>query len=299
MNRNDRKSPFALMTCAMLIFGTIGIFRRMIPLSSALLACWRGLVGAAFLLAVQGIRKHSLRFHVSKKQLAGLVVSGVLIGLNWILLFEAYHYTTIATATLCYYMQPTIVVLLSPVFFRERLTGKKLLCAAAAVAGMVLVSGVAEGGVPQWSELKGILMGLGAAVLYATVVIMNKRLTGIDPYEKTILQLASAAIALLPYLLCTEDFSAIQPEPAVIGCLLVVGLVHTGMAYAMYFGSMERLRAQTVAILSYIDPLTALLLSALLLHEAMTPLQIAGTVLILGATVCSELLPERRPKAQN
>ena len=296
----SKNKPLAGLLGSMLIFGTIGIFRRFIPLSSTLLACARGFMGAAFLLVILALRPR--RSGTPSARLSGgvillLLLSGAFIGVNWILLFEAYNYTTVATATLCYYMQPTIVILLSPLILREKLTLKKGLCALAAVIGMIFVSGVADGGLPTAAELRGILCGLGAAVFYAAVVMMNKKLPGIDAYKKTILQLLSAAVVLLPYLLLTEDFSAVSLDLRAWILLLLVGFVHTGLAYALYFGSLDGLSAQTAAIGSYLDPVTALLLSALLLDEKMTLLSACGAVLILGAALLSELeLPQRSRK---
>jgi len=191
------------------------------------------------------------------------------------------------------------VILLSPLFFRERLTGKKLICTAAALAGMALVSGIfgtgGGGGAAgtaglQGDSLRGILYGLGAAVLYASVVILNKRLRGVDPYRKTILQLGSAAVCLLPWLLMTGQFSEVEADARSLLLLLVVGIVHTGIAYALYFGSNDGLRAQTIALFSYIDPVSALIFSVLLLHEPMTAAGMAGAVLILGAAFAGEVL---------
>lgn len=279
---------YSMFIGAMLIFGTIGIFRRKIGLSSAILACFRGLSGAAFLVLVVWLQKKKIRHGIGKKKVFLLMLTGALIGINWMLLFEAFNFTSVATATLCYYMQPTIVILLAPIFFKEKLTLKKLLCALVAIAGMVLVSGVAETGIPQTGEMKGILCGLGAAAFYAGVVILNKLLTGIDAYEKTIIQLTSAAVVLIPYLLFTQDFSSISIQGSELLMLLIVGFVHTGIAYAMYFGSVDRLKAQTIAIFSYIDPVSALILSALILRENMTVLGIMGAVMILGAAFVSE-----------
>ena len=198
----ENRKAYASLCAAMLIFGTIGIFRRNIPFSSGLLAFSRGLLGSVFLLIFVALRRHRLG-RIEKKQLALLIVSGAVIGVNWILLFEAYNYTTVAVATMCFYMQPTIVILLSPVLFREKLSVKKGLCALAAIIGMVFVSGVAEGAMPGAQDAKGIAFGLAAAVLYAAAVIMNKRIRVEDAYEKTIVQLLSAAAVLLPYLLLT------------------------------------------------------------------------------------------------
>lgn len=285
--RNDTKS-LVMLIGSMLIFGTVGIFRRYIPLPSALLACCRGLIGSAFLLVLMGIKKGKKRQKLGAKKTAALALMGALIGLNWLLLFEAYNYTTVATATLCYYMQPTIVILLSPLVFREKLTLMKGLCAFAAVIGMVCVSGVMDSGMPSLSEMKGILCGLGAAVLYATVVIVNKKLPGIDAYQKTTIQLFSAAIIMVPYLLLGQDFAEVSCDAKAIVMLLIVGLVHTGICYAAYFKSIEGLRAQSVALFSYLDPVTALILSALILHESMSVWGMIGAVLILGAAIVGE-----------
>lgn len=292
-NKNDKKS-LILFVSAMLIFGTVGIFRRFIPVSSALLACFRGLSGALFLVIPAFIRKKKLRNNIGKKNFLILIVTGILIGLNWILLFEAYNYTTVATATLCYYMEPTIVVLLSPLVLKEKLTVKKSLCALAAIVGMVFVSGVIEGGGMSFTDLKGVLFGLGAAVLYSAVVLMNKKVPGIDAYEKTTIQLFSASIILVPYLLIFEDFTAIKLNALAIIMMIIVGLLHTGIAYAMYFGSMDGLQAQSIAIFSYLDPIFAVILSAVLLREPMTLFGIIGAVLIIGAAMISEVTFKRK-----
>ena len=285
---NDKKS-LLMLASSMVIYGTIGIFRRYIPLSSGLLACARGFIGALFLLGLLAVRGQPLRLIGLGRKWLLLVLSGALIGFNWIFLFEAYNYTTVAAATLCYYMQPVIVVLCSPFLFHESLPPRKLLCVAAALLGMVFVSGVPDSGLPSPGEAKGIAYGLAAAVLYASVVMLNKKIPGVGTYEKTILQLASAAVVLVPYLAVTEDFSGLSFSPLAVVMILILGVVHTGFAYALYFGSMDGLRAQTVALFSYIDPVTAIILSALILHEKMTVFGVIGAVLVLGSTIVSEL----------
>ena len=184
----ENRKAYASLCSAMLIFGTIAIFRRNIPFSSGLLAFSRGLLGGVFLLIFVAVKHHRME-KVEKKQLALLILSGAIIGVDWILLFEAYNCTTVAVATMCFYMQPTIVILLSPVLFREKLSVKKGLCALAAILGMVFVSGVAEGAPPGAQDAKGIAFGLAAAVLYAATVIINKKIKVEDAYEKTIVQL--------------------------------------------------------------------------------------------------------------
>jgi RarD protein len=289
---NDRRSILMLVS-SMLIFGTIGIFRKYIPVSSAFLACSRGILGGVCILVFLRFGKKTAAEKIPRRTLAGLVVSGILIGINWILLFEAYNHTTVAVATLCYYMQPTIVMLLSPLVFREKLTGRKAVCAAVSVAGMVLVSGVAGNGGTRGASVQGILLGLGAAVFYSAVVIMNKLIRGVSAYRKTTVQLLSAGLVMIPYLLLTGGFGVDGFTLPVVILLLVVGLVHTGVAYVLYFGSMDRLRVQTVAILSYIDPVSALLFSAVLLREPLSLPGVIGAVMIIGSAMAAEFRTQK------
>lgn len=286
---NNNTKSVMLFTASMLIFGTIGIFRRYIPLPSAFLACFRGAAGAIFLLLPAKLQNQKRKHKISVRDFVRLMLTGGLMGLNWIFLFEAYCYTSVATATLCYYMQPTIIILLSPIFFKERITLKKGICTIIAVIGMLFVSGIGEKGLSTTSEVRGILFGLTAAALYAAVVIMNKKTPGISGYTKTIIQLFFAAIVLLPYVLIAGQPVKEAFTPFSIGMLFVVGFIHTGVAYALYFSSMDGLSAQTVAVLSYLDPVSALILSAVMLGEAMTVFGIIGAVMIIGAALASEV----------
>ncbi len=283
----ERKSRLALIG-SMCIFGTIGILRKYIDLPSSVIALVRGAVGVVFLLCLVGLTGKKLNRAAIRDNLWILLLSGVFIGFNWILLFEAYCYTSVATATLSYYMAPILVVLASPLVLKEKLTGKKLLCVGTALVGMVLVSGVFQAGFSGLCELRGVALGLGAAVLYASVILMNKKMGEISAYDKTIVQLAAAAVILLPYTLLTEDFSALTVDALGLVLLLVAGIVHTGAAYALYFGSIKALPVQTVALYSYMDPILAVVLSAVLLREPMTVGGVIGAVLILGAAFFSE-----------
>ena len=286
MNQTNDRRSLGMFIASMLIFGTVGIFRRSIPLPSAFLAFSRGILGGLFLLAFLRLRKKDGARRLPPGLLLPLAGTGAMIGFNWMLLFEAYNHTTVAVATLCYYMQPTIVILLSPLVFRERLTGRKAVCALISIAGMVLISGVTDGGGSR--DMTGILLGLGAAALYAGVVIMNKKIKGADAYQRTTVQLLAAGSVMIPYLLLTDGFSGVVFTPTTLLLLLAVGLIHTGAAYALYFGSMEGLAIQSIAVLSYIDPVSALLFSALLLREPLSLMNIIGAVLIIGSAMISE-----------
>lgn len=298
MKEKNNTASLLMFVISASIFGTIGLFRRYIPVSSSLLAFFRGVIGSLFLFLFVKLKKRPFAQGLGRRKCIGLVVTGALIGLNWVMLFEAYNYTSVATATLCYYMEPTIVMLLSPLLFREKLTGKKIICIIVSVIGMVFVSGAADSGLPGASELKGILFGLGAACLYSSVVIINKKLPGIDMYDKTVIQLFSAALIMIPYILLLDRsslsglFSVTASSAGAFGILaliLVVGLVHTGIAYALYFGSMDGLKTQTIALLSYLDPVTALLLSVFVLREPISAFGIIGAVLIIAAAIFGEI----------
>lgn len=277
-----------MLLTSVFIFGTIGILRRYIPLSSSLIALVRGGIGSVFLISLIYFSKKKLDMTAVRRNLLLLILSGAAIGFNWILLFEAYNYTSVATATLCYYLAPILVILASPFVLKESLTRHKLLCAAAALLGMVLVSGILEADFSGLAEMRGIVFGLGAAVLYASVILMNKKMVDICAYDKTILQLSMASIALLPYVLVTENWSAVTFSPLSATLLLIAGIVHTGIAYWLYFGSMEHLHSHTVALLSYLDPILAIVLSMVFLREPMSPAAAVGAVMILGAAYISE-----------
>ena len=242
---------------SMLVFGTIGLLRRFIDLPSAVIACFRGLLGCVLLLLLQRLRGRKPDLAALRRYLPALLISGGMIGFNWMLLFEAYRYTTIAVATLCYYMAPVLLIAFSPLLFKEKLTGRQIVCVLLAALGMVLVSGVLDG-----SELD------------------DGAMTG---------------IALAPYLLLTGGFAGLRVTPLSAGLMLLVSLTHTAIPYALYFGAMVRLPTQTVALMSYLDPITALLLSALVLHEPLSPAGLAGAALVLGATLLSELWDRKKP----
>lgn len=282
------KSARIGLLAAMVVFSTIGIFRRLIPLPSELIALVRGFTGGLFLIPFALRTEKEGRQSLTRRNLLLLFVSGALLGINWILIFEAYNRTSLAVATLCYYMAPVIVILLSPLFFKEKLTAKKGLCCLGAVIGMVLVSGVVTGGIS--GDMSGALFALSAAVLYGGCTMMNKLIKGVPPYTKTMMQLFSAGIVLLPFNWATGKLpllSAVGIKEVLL--LLVAGVLYTGIVYLLYFGSIEKLPMQTVAILSYTEPILAVVFSALLLSEPMGIIEAVGAVLVLGCTIASEV----------
>lgn len=285
---NQKKAKLE-MIISMVIFGTIGLVRRSIPYSSAMIAFFRGIIATLVLLLVHVIRRQPFDKAALKTNMVKLLVSGAMIGFNWVLLFEAYRYTTVSIATVCYYMAPVFIMISSPFTLGERITVKKAVCIILALSGVVLVSGILEpGSAASKDNLKGVLFGLGAALLYACVVTINKSISGVSGMDRTIFQMGPAALAVLPYWLLTDNVSAItwQVEPVIM--LLIAGLINTALAYDLYFASIQSLSAQSAALMSYIDPVVAIILSATLLREGMSVLSILGVILVLGSAIAGE-----------
>ena len=272
------------MVLSMLIFGTVGIFVKFINMPSGFIAMSRGFIGMLVILAVMRLTRQKINFVAIKEKLLLLVLSGAVMGFNWILLFESYNHTSVAVATVCYYMAPIFVIMASPFVLKESLNAKKKTCVCVALVGSVLVSGVLKTGV---SGLRGILLALGAAALYATVVVINKFLGSLPAYEKTAFQLGAAAVTVAPYALYT--MGELEYTELSVILLFTVGILHTGLTYTVYFGAIPKLKAATVAILSYIDPSSAVLLSAIILREKISLTELVGAVLIIGAAAVSEI----------
>ena len=282
--------PRVMLITSMGIFGTISVFVRNISLSSGEIALYRAVLAAILIGVYLLATKQKISFTNAKKELLLLLLSGMAMGINWILLFEAYNHTTVSSATLSYYFAPVIVILLSPIIFREKMTLKQIICFVMSTLGIVLITGI---GGSSGTNIIGILMGLGAACFYATVILLNKFIKGVDGIHRTFLQFLAAIITLIPYVLLTSGINVGTLNTKGWICLLVIGLVHTGITYCLYFSSIKELSGQKAAILSYIDPLVAVVISVTLLKEAITFWQIIGGIMILGFTLWNEL-PQRK-----
>ena len=281
-----------MLIISMAIFGTLGPFVRNIPVSSGELALYRAVLAALLISAYLLITGQKIPFADIKKEVPLLLASGIAMGINWILLFEAYKYTTVSAATLSYYFAPVIVTLVCPILFREKLTGKQLVCFLMSTVGLVLITGI--GDVGGGNDLIGILFGLGAAVFYAAVVLLNKFIKNVQGIHRTVLQFLAAVVTLIPYVLMTSGVTLNTMNAAGWVNLLIVGFIHTGLTYCLYFSSLKDLSGQKAAILSHIDPLVAVLVSVTVLGETMTLLQAAGGILILGFTLWNEITPKSK-----
>lgn len=283
-------NPRLMLVVSMTIFGTLGLFVRNIPVSSGELALYRAVLAALLIAAFLIVTRQKIPFANIKKEVPLLLASGVAMGINWILLFQAYKYTTVSLATLSYYFAPVIVTVVCPILFREKLTGKQIVCFVMSTVGLVLITGI--GDIGGGNDFIGILFGLGAAVFYATVILLNKFIKNVEGIHRTFLQFISAIVTLIPYVMLTSGVTLGSMNGFGWVNLLIVGLIHTGVTYCMYFSSLKELPGQKAAILSYIDPLVAVLISVTILGETMTWQQVVGGILILGFTLWNEISPK-------
>lgn len=281
------KSARLQLIITMMLFGTIGTLSRFINMPSSIICLGRAFIGALILAIYLKFSGKSLDKEAVKRNFGWLLLSAACMCVNWVCQFEAFKYTTVATGTLCYYMQPIFFIIMSAVILREKVPTKKWLCVLVAFGGMVLVSGVLQVGF-DLAELKGALFGIAGGFFYAVVVLINKYMKNIGTVDTTVMQMALVTIIMIPYTSATGAWTEISLTTVGLICLVVLGVLHTGIAYVFYFDSVNKLPAQTVGILSYIDPVEACLLSALFLKEELTIFVFIGAVLILGATAVSE-----------
>jgi len=283
-------SPRLMLITSMVTFGTLAPFVRNINVSSGELALYRAILAASLIAVFLLVTKQRIPFEKIKKEVPLLLASGVAMGINWILLFEAYKYTTVSAATLSYYFAPVIVTVVCPILFKEKLTKKQILCFLMSTVGLVMITGIGDMGGSK--GMIGILFGLGAACFYATVILLNKFIKNVEGIHRTFLQFLSAIVILIPYVMLTSGVTLGNLDGFGWINLLIVGLIHTGVTYCLYFSSLKELPGQKAAILSYIDPLVAVLISVTILNETMTISQVLGGVLILGFTLWNELSPK-------
>ena len=276
-------------TAAVLLYGTIGTFLRYVDLPSELVALGRGVIGSLFILLWLAVRRKKPDVSAIRRNGKWLLLSGFCLGLNWIFLFAAYVKTTVAVASLCNYMAPVIVILAAPLLLKERLNRRKLPCIFAALFGIVLVSGVwGTGG----ADPVGVSLGLCAALCFVGIVLCNRKIEGISSLDKSVVQLAVSALTILPYAVVRNLGADLRPDKTSLLIVLLLGAVHTGFAYCLYFSGMGSLPVQTVAILGYLEPVVSVLCSAFFLKEELSVSGWIGAGLILAAAAVSELIPD-------
>lgn len=275
----------ASVVIAMITFGSIGIFVKNINLSSLEIALLRAIIASLFLIAIGIAIKIKISIKDIKTNSLLLLLSGVSMGLNWILLFQSYKYTTISNATLGYYFAPIFVIILSPIVLKEKITLTKIICACTAMLGLFLI--INAGGsndTDTYNHVLGMAYAIFGAALYAAVILINKHIKNLSGFETTLLQLIVATMVLLPVVLLQYKPNMLNMGIKSWANMLLIGIVHTGIAYLLYFRSIKELDAQSIAILSYIDPISAVIMATIFLGEDITIVKIIGGILILGST---------------
>jgi len=285
--KNNTKARWMLIA-SMAAFGTLAPFVRNISVSSGELALYRAVLAAALIGVYLLVTRQRISFRQLGRELFLLLLSGMAMGINWILLFEAYKYTTVAISTLSYYFAPVIVTAVCPFLFKEKMTKKQVICFLMSTLGLSLVIGITDLG-SGGNDAVGVLFGLGAACFYAMVILLNKFIRGVTGIHRTFLQFLAAIVILVPYVAVSGGVSLGNLDGLGWVCLLIVGLVHTGITYCLYFSSLKELPGQEAAILSYIDPLVAVIIGVAVLGEPLSWQQLLGGSLILGFTLWNEL----------
>ena len=282
-------NPKLKIIISMVIWGTLGLFVRGIDLSSLEIAFFRALLGSGFLVLVSLIKKDKIKRYALKNNLLMLSLAGIGLGVNWITLFQAMKYTTISNAILSYYFAPVFIVIFSSILLKEKLSIKNIMYLLVAICGLFLIMKSGDLKViGNYDHTKGITYGLIGAVLYAIVVILNKYIKGLSAFQTTLIQLSISAIVLMPIVIknSTVSFKSIDINTWIF--ILIIGVIHTGIAYLLYFSSIKQVSSQSIAILSYLDPIVAIIISFLFLGESMNTLQVLGGILILSTAYMSE-----------
>lgn len=278
---------------SLVLYGTIGCMTRFIHLPAEVIVLVRGAVGALLVLVYRLVRGERPDAAAIRQNLGWLVTGGACLGLNWVFLFTAYEYTTVAIATVCDYLFPIIVIAVSPFVFQEHIGPKRIACVVLAFVGVGLISDVA-GAIQGGVDLTGAGLGLAGAAVSAVIVISNKKMGEVDALDKVVVQLACAAAVALPYVLFknggTIPLGGADARTYVLLAVLVV--VQTAFAYVLYFGSMGELPVLDVALLGYIEPVMSVVGSALFLHEPLGIVGALGAALVIAAAAAGELIQE-------
>ena len=284
MMPSDRFAYFKFLL-ALFIFGTNGIVASFIAMSSSDIVFLRLMLGSAFLLAIFLILRKPFVCFGQPRDAAYICVSGIAMGASWLFLYEAYQQIGVGASTLLYFVGPVIVLALSPFVFGERLTPVRVAGFFCVIAGMYLVNEVLlSGSGNTW----GVFCGLMSAVLLAVMLITNKKAASIRGFENAFLQIFIGFLTVAVIRSALDGFSMIIPPEDII-FVLVIGIFNTGIGCYLYFSSLCSLPAQSVAVLGYIEPLSAVVFSALILSEVLLPVQILGAALILGGAFVAEV----------
>lgn len=282
-------NPKTKIIISMSIWGTIGLFVRNVNLNSIEIAFFRALLGSGFLILISLIKREKFNKKILKENLKLLLLSGLGLGINWIMLFQAMKYTTISNATLSYYFAPVFLVIFSSILLKENISMKNIVYLSFAILGLFLIMNAGSSdSIHGFNHIKGILYGLAGAVLYAIIVLLNKYIKDLSGFQSTLIQLSVATLVLMPLVIRIGGDNIKAMNSMNWTFMIILGVVHTGIAYLLYFPSIKDVASKSIAMLSYLDPIVAILVSFLILGESMGALQLLGGVLILYSAYMSE-----------
>ena len=289
-------NPKIWLIISAVMFGCIGVASQGLPFESEMISLSRSAIGGLFVFAFCLFTKRKMNMELVKKNAVWLILSGASLGINWVFLFEAYKLINVSTAIVCYYLAPVIVTAASPFILKEKLSTGSVICVLTALAGLIFVTGI--GTEMTENAVLGVTYAVAAAVLYAGIIIINKKIIGLGGMERTVFQLGVSAAVMLPYVLIVGALPQGRATLTDVIILLFVSIVLTGILYLLFFSVVDKVNAQTISVILYIDPITAIILSSLILSERMTLIQIFGTILILGATFVNEVVLNKFKKTE-
>lgn len=266
---------------SLVIFGTNGTLSRFIHLSSCGIVFYRTILASLVLFAFFKLSGNKFTFPSYRYDLKFILFSGLAQSTEWFLMYESYRHIDVGVATLLTYCGPVIVIALSPIVFKEKLTVKKLAYLAVVLVGVVFLNR----GVGGHGNIKfGLLCAGSSAFCYAAMVICNKQAEHISGFENAVLQLFFCCCFSIVFTLLKTGFRPPLPEPVISQWLLVLllGTTNTGLTCYLYFSTLGKLPAQVIAVSGYLEPLLAIVYSSLLLGERMTALQLLGCAMIIG-----------------
>lgn len=275
---------------SLVLFGSNGVMAAHILLPSSEIVVLRTFIGSAFLGLAFLVRRPAAAFG-STRNVALVVASGASMGLSWLFLYEAYRAVGVAVSSLAYYCAPIMVMALSPLLFKERLTRRVVLAFATVLSGAVLLNAgsLAGGDASSW----GLLCGWASAVCHAAMVVFSKMADDVDGLASSLTQLATSFAVAAAFLVLTQELSFEVPA-ASWPWVVVLGIANTGLGCYLYFSSFGSLRAQTVAILGYLEPLSAVVCALVFLGEPMGAFEMVGGLLIIGGAIAASM-PGSKP----
>lgn len=292
---DEKKKSKIKFIFSMIVFGTIGVVSHFIPLSSSAIVFYRALLATIFLLSATIIFKRKCDVVNLKKYFINLIFAGIFMGVNWVLQFEAFKISSVSIGTVCYNTMPIFVLILTPIMYKQKISFRAIICILVAMIGVIFVSNIFITGFKS-TELLGALCGVCAAIFYALVVMIGKKIQ-LNSYDKVIIQFIVATLIMIPYIIIDKNssfffYDNIDSSTMILGLIMIIilGFFHTGFSYLVYFDSINLLKPEDIAIYTYIDPVVALILASIILKEKMNILQVIGAVLILGSTLFNEMV---------